>query len=96
MYFTHGRNLVAESVVDLNQFLPAGYTHAVATGIDQNGNVVGYAYNTPVTGLVVPPDAIAVVFAPGEMTKTVLLFTPSRTCVSSISRSDTVISPPNL
>ena len=54
-----------ESVVDLNQFLPAGYTHAVATGIDAMGNVVGYAYNTPVSGLVVPPDAIAVVFAPG-------------------------------
>ncbi len=31
-----------ESVVDLNQFLPAGYTHAVATGIDALGNVVGY------------------------------------------------------
>ena len=56
----------ADSVVDLNQFLPAGYTHAVATGIDANGNVVGYAYNTPVYGLAVPPDAIAVVFAPGD------------------------------
>lgn len=56
----------ANSVVDLNQFLPAGYTHAVATGIDANGNVVGYAYNTPTTGLVIPPDAIAVVFAPGQ------------------------------
>lgn len=56
-----------ESVIDLNQFLPAGYTHAVATGIDLNGNVVGFAYNTPVTGLVVPPDAIAVVFAPGQL-----------------------------
>ncbi len=56
-----------ESVVDLNQFLPTGYTHAVATGIDADGNVVGYAYNTPVTGLVVPPDAIAVVFAPGTV-----------------------------
>ncbi len=54
-----------ESVVDLNQFLPPGYTHAVATGIDGNGDVVGYAYNTPTTGLVLPPDAIAVVFAPG-------------------------------
>ena len=55
----------ADSVIDLNQFLPAGYTHAVATGIDATGNVVGYAYNTPATGLVVPSDAIAVVFAPG-------------------------------
>ena len=39
------------NVVDLNQYLPAGYTHAVATGIDAAGNVVGYAYNTPATGL---------------------------------------------
>jgi len=55
------------SVVDLNQYLPAGYIHAVATGIDANGNVVGYAYNTPTVGTVVPPDAIAVVFAPGAV-----------------------------
>jgi List-Bact-rpt repeat protein len=55
------------SVVDLNQYLPAGYIHAVATGIDANGNVVGYAYNTPTIGTVVPPDAIAVVFAPGAV-----------------------------
>ena len=57
----------ADTVVDLNQFLPAGYTHAVATGIDALGNVVGYAYNTPTPGLAVPPDAIAVVFAPGPI-----------------------------
>ena len=56
-----------ESVIDLNQFLPAGYIHAVATGIDAGGKVVGYAYNTPATGLVVPSDAIAVVFAPGQL-----------------------------
>lgn len=55
-----------ESAVDLNQYLPVGYTHAVATGVDAAGNVVGYAYNTPTTGLVTPPDAIAVVFAPGQ------------------------------
>lgn len=56
----------AASVVDLNQFLPAGYTHAVATGIDANGNVVGYAYNgAHPYGLSIPAGAIAVVFAPG-------------------------------
>ena len=55
----------AASVVDLNQYLPAGYLHAVATGIDANGNVVGYAYNTYYQGAFVLPDAIAVVFAPG-------------------------------
>ena len=56
----------AASFVDLNQYLPAGYTHAVATGVDANGNVVGYAYNTPVYGLAIGADAIAVVFAPGQ------------------------------
>ena len=60
----------AQSVVDLNQYLPPGYTHAAATGIDANGNVVGYAYNTPSSGLTIPADAIAVVFAPGQATST--------------------------
>ncbi len=59
----------ADSVVDLNQYLPAGYAHGVATGVDVDGNIVGYAYNTPSgyhpTGLAVPAGAIAVVFAPG-------------------------------
>ncbi len=62
----------ADSVVDLNQYLPAGYMHAVATGIDVNGNVVGYAYNTFVQGVEIPPDAIAVVFAPGQGSPTAL------------------------
>ena len=56
----------ADSVVDLNQYLPAGYANAVATGIDANGNVVGYAYNgAHPYGLAIPAGAIAVVFAPG-------------------------------
>ncbi len=33
----------SDSVVDLNQYLPAGYTNAVATGINGNGDIVGYA-----------------------------------------------------
>ena len=32
-------------VVDLNQFLPAGYMDATATGIDANGRIVGTAYS---------------------------------------------------
>ncbi|MCW3099950.1 MAG: hypothetical protein JWL77_5568 [Chthonomonadaceae bacterium] len=56
----------ADSAIDLNQYLPAGYTNAVATGIDANGNVVGYAYNgAHPYGLAIPADSIAVVFAPG-------------------------------
>lgn len=54
----------AGSVIDLNQYLPAGYTHGVATGVDANGNVVGYAYNT-YSAAAVPAGAICVVFAPG-------------------------------
>ena len=56
----------AASVVDLNQYLPVGYANAVATGIDANGNVVGYAYNTFNQGMDIPPDAIAMIFAPGQ------------------------------
>ncbi len=55
----------ADSVVDLNQYLPAGYTNGVATGIDAQGNIVGYAYNIFQAGVSVPQGAIAVVFAPG-------------------------------
>ena len=56
------------SVVDLNAFLPAGYTHALATGIDEDGNVVGYAYNDTSSaghGAFAPGDSIALIFAPG-------------------------------
>ncbi len=55
----------AESVVDLNQYLPAGITNGVATGVDANGNIVGYAYNGYSSGLSIPTGAVAVVFAPG-------------------------------
>ncbi|MBX7211404.1 MAG: hypothetical protein K1X78_24065 [Verrucomicrobiaceae bacterium] len=55
----------ADSVIDLNQYLPAGYTHGVATGIDANGNIVGYAYNGYLNGVNIQQTAIAVVFAPG-------------------------------
>lgn len=56
----------ADSVIDLNQFLPRGYTHGVATGIDADGQIVGYAYNTLQAGVTIPTGAIAVVFAPGQ------------------------------
>jgi len=57
----------ADTVIDLNQYLPAGYTNGVATGIDADGNIVGYAYNmVGYNGIYTPPDAIAVVFAPGQ------------------------------
>jgi hypothetical protein len=34
----------ADSMVDLNPFLPLGFTNAVATGVDGAGNVIGYAW----------------------------------------------------
>jgi len=35
----------AQTAVDLNQFLPAGFTDAQAMAIDSAGNIVGYANN---------------------------------------------------
>ena len=75
----------ADSVVDLNQYLPTGYTNAVATGIDVNGNVVGYAYNgAHPYGLSIPADSIAVVFAPGA---------PVPTQLSSVTLSSSNVAP---
>jgi probable HAF family extracellular repeat protein len=39
----------AASAVDLNAFLPAGFTDARARGIDENGDIVGWA-SGPATG----------------------------------------------
>ncbi len=36
----------AASFVDLHQFLPSGFTHSGASGIDAYGNIVGYAYDS--------------------------------------------------
>ena len=62
----------AASVVDLNQFLPIGYANGVATGVDVDGNVVGFGYNTALQGLFVGGDSIAVVFAPGQASPSAL------------------------
>ena len=40
----------AASVVDLHAFLPPGFTSSQATGIDENGDIVGFARG-PATGL---------------------------------------------
>lgn len=60
------------TVVDLNQYLPAGCTHGVATGIDANGNIVGYGYNAFQGGVSIQQGAVAVVFAPGAAPATQL------------------------
>ncbi|MEQ1821584.1 MAG: PxKF domain-containing protein [Fimbriimonadaceae bacterium] len=49
----------AASVVDLNQFLPIGYTGAQALGMDDNGNIVGVAFGGTSSG-----QAEAVVWNP--------------------------------
>ena len=61
-----------ESIVDLNQFLPIGYANGVATGLDADGNVVGFAYNNQLQGLFIGGDVIAVVFAPGQASPSAL------------------------
>ena len=69
----------ADSVVDLNQYLPAGYTNAVATGIDASSNVVSYAYNGYYYA-----TSIAVVFAPGS---------PAPTQLASITLASANVAP---
>jgi hypothetical protein len=51
----------AASAVDLNQFLPPGYTDAAATGIDAEGNVVGWASRGPSSD---PANVHAVMWKP--------------------------------
>ncbi|MGI4788801.1 MAG: hypothetical protein ACRYFS_08120 [Janthinobacterium lividum] len=41
----------AANYVDLNQFLPAGFTDAMAQGIDANGDIVGVAYTAGMYGI---------------------------------------------
>ncbi len=74
----------ADSVVDLNTYLPAGYTNGVATGVDANGNIVGYAYNTYQAGAYIPQGAVAVVFAPGA---------PPATQIASITLDASNVAP---
>ncbi|MFO1460484.1 MAG: hypothetical protein U1G08_13880 [Verrucomicrobiota bacterium] len=75
----------ADSALDLNQYLPAGYTNGVATGVDADGNIVGYAYNGyHPTGLMIPAGAVAVVFAPGA---------PAATQLASIDIVPAIVAP---
>jgi hypothetical protein len=53
----------AAGAVDLNQFLPPGYTDAAATGIDAAGNVVGWASRGPSSD---PANVHAVMWRPVE------------------------------
>ena len=58
----------AAGVIDLNQYLPAGYTHAAASGIDADGTIAMYAHNdisfsSQLPGA--PADAIALLLVPG-------------------------------
>lgn len=53
----------AESVVDLNQYTPLGFTDAAATGIDAAGNVAGWASTGPNN---VPANVHAVMWMPSN------------------------------
>lgn len=74
----------AASVIDLNQSLPPGYKNAAATGVDETGNIVGYAYNTPPVGSGLPADAIAVMWIPGP---------PKPWAISSVSITPSSVAP---
>lgn len=74
----------AASVIDLNPFLPPGYKDAAATGVDEVGNIVGYAYNTPPVGTALPADAIAVMWIPGA---------PKPWAISSVSITPSTVAP---
>lgn len=79
----------ANSVIDLNQFLPAGYTDAVASGVDAQGNIVGAASgpatqgvahaflwkpgSSSIAGPPTPSDAVAVTRAEYTLSTKVLL-----------------------
>jgi len=51
----------ADNVLDLHQFLPAGYFNSIAYGVDDRGNVVGEADGKAVVWLVPEPGGIAIV-----------------------------------
>ncbi len=95
---------IAGSAVDLNPFLPVGYLHAIATGIDAAGNIVGYAYNTPPVSTAVsyritamPADAVAVLFTPSPVaavTVASVLLSPANPAPGSIVQGTVNLSGP--
>ncbi|HEX8720435.1 MAG TPA: hypothetical protein VF736_07385 [Pyrinomonadaceae bacterium] len=72
----------AASAVDLNQFLPPGFTDAAATGIDAAGNVVGWASKGSPD---VPANVHAVMWVPG---------TASAAFALALNRADIVVGDP--
>lgn len=57
-----------ESMIDLNVYLPAGFTQGVATGVDASGAIVGYGFNTVTDiyeGEWARPGQVALRFVPG-------------------------------
>ena len=53
----------AESAIDLHQFTPIDYTESAATGIDADGNIVGWASTGPSGN---PANVHAVMWVPSE------------------------------
>jgi hypothetical protein len=74
------------SVLDLNQFLPVGYTHLTITGVDAGGNIAGYM-QTDVNGIPAIGSEVGVLFtpAPSVSVSTLSLSSATETPGNSIS-----------
>ncbi|MBZ5557596.1 MAG: hypothetical protein LAO77_10025 [Acidobacteriia bacterium] len=82
------------SVEDLNQYLPAGYTHLTITGADADGTIVGYAQQT-FNGVptVVNEIGILLVPTPGASLATLTLNSSTPTAGDTITGTLTLRGP---
>jgi hypothetical protein len=86
----------ADSVIDLNQFLPSGFADAVALGIDDHGQIVGWARETARGQFLhafiwkpVPREtAVAIDIKPGSRTNSINPQSNGRIAVAILSSAD--------
>jgi probable HAF family extracellular repeat protein len=86
----------ADSVIDLNQFLPSGFADAVALGIDDRGQIVGWARETSggqflhafVWKPVPRETAVAIDIKPGSGTNSINPQSNGRIAVAILSSAD--------
>jgi len=86
----------ADSVIDLNQFLPSGFADAVALGIDDQGQIVGWARQTAggqflhafIWKLVPGETAVVIDIKPGSAINTINPQSNGRIAVAILSTAD--------
>ncbi len=86
----------ADSVIDLNQFLPSGFGDAVALGIDDRGQIVGWARETSagqflhafVWKPVARETAVTIDIKPGSATNSINPQSKGRIAVAILSSPD--------